>query len=174
MATEQDRTLGALKIALQMEIDGKEYYQKVAKDSSNKLGRELFQALAMEEDIHRQKFEEIYSTISHKKAWPKTDFRPDKGARLRNIFATAIQEMGSNVKTLASELEAIQTAMSMENKTYDFYKSQNTSYDTERELYEALAAEERGHYLVLRDYSEYLTDPAGWFIEKEHPSLDGG
>jgi rubrerythrin len=62
----------------------------------------------------------------------------------------------------------------MENKTYDFYKSQNTSYDTERELYEALAAEERGHYLVLRDYSEYLTDPAGWFIEKEHPSLDGG
>ena len=66
--------------------------------------------------------------------------------------------------------------MDMENKTYDFYKnqSQNATYEAERDFYKALAAEERGHYLVLRDYHEYLINPAGWFVEKEHPSLDGG
>ena len=33
---------------------------------------------------------------------------------------------------------------------------------------------EKEHQLVLLDYYEYLKDPAGWFVKKEHPSLDGG
>ena len=176
MVTEQDKTLEALQIAIQMEIDGKEYYQKVSQRSDNQLGRELFQSLAAEEDIHRQKFEEIYNTIGSRKAWPKTDFQPDGGRKLRTIFARATEEMDSNIKAPATELDAIQTAMDMENKTCDFYKSQgkNAAYEIERDFYEALAAQEREHHLILLDYYEYLKDPAGWFVTKEHPSLDGG
>ena len=50
-----------------MEVDGKEYYQKASRQSSNKMGKELFQWLAGEEDKHRQRFEEIYKTIKAKK-----------------------------------------------------------------------------------------------------------
>ena len=176
MVTEQNKTLEALKIAIQMEIDGKDYYLKASQESSNELGRKLLQSLAAEEDIHRQKFEEIYNAIRDKKAWPVTDFQPRGGRGLRTIFARATEEMGSNVKTLTGELDAIQTAMDMENKSYDFYKSRgkDAAYDVEREFYETLAAEEREHYLVLLDYYEYLKDPAGWFVKQEHPSLDGG
>jgi len=176
MVTEQDKTLEVLQIAIQMEIDGKEYYLRASQESSNELGKKLLQSLATEEDVHRQKFEEIYSVIRSKKAWPTTDFQPDGGKRLRTIFARATEEIGSNVKAPATELDAIQTAMDMENKTCDFYKSQegNAAYDTERGFYETLAAEEREHHLILLDYYEYLKDPAGWFVKKEHPSLDGG
>ncbi len=105
-----------------------------------------------------------------------TDFQPDGGKRLRTIFARATEEMSSGIKPPATELDAIQTAMDMENKTYDFYKSQggNATYDAERDFYETLAVEEREHRLILLDYYEYLKDPAGWFVWKEHPSLDGG
>ena len=176
MQDEQVKTLAALQIAVQMEIDGKEYYQKASQGSGNQLGKELFQSLAAEEDLHRQKFEEIYSVIQRKNAWPKTDFQPDKGERLRSIFAKAIEKMGSNVKAPATELDAIQTAMDMENKSYDLYKNQGQAavFDTEKDFYETLAAEERGHHRVLLDYYEYLKDPAAWFVKKEHPSLDGG
>ncbi len=176
MESEQDKTLEVLQIAIQMEIDGKEYYQKISQSSANQLGRELFKSLSAEEDVHRQKFEEIYEAIRSKKAWPETDFQPDGGKRLRTIFAGATDEIGSNVMALATELEAIETAMDMENKTYDFYKSQGkiATYDAERGFYDALAVQERGHHLVLLDYYEYLADPAGWFVTKEHPSLDGG
>ena len=176
MVTEQDKTLEALQIAIQMEIDGKEYYLKVSQESSNELGKKLLQSLAAEEDIHRRKFEEIYGAIRNKNAWPLTDFQPDGGKRLRTIFAMVIEKTGSNIKALATELDAIQTAMDMENKTHDFYKSQSKSatYDTERDFYETLAAEEKEHHIVLLDYYEYLKDPAGWFVKKEHPSLDGG
>jgi len=176
METEQNRTLAALQFAIQMEIDGKEYYKKVSQSSSNRLGRELFQSLAAEEDIHRQKFEEIYHAIGSKKAWPETDFQPDKGKRLRTIFAQATETVDSNIKVLATELDAVKTAMDMENKTNDYYKSQSqtVTYATERDFFELLAIEEREHYLVLLDYYEYLKDPAAWFVQKEHPSLDAG
>ncbi len=176
MVTEQDKTLEALQIAIQMEIDGKEFYLKASQESSNELGKKLLESLAREEDTHRQKFEEIYSAIGSKKAWPTTDFQPDGGKRLRTIFAKTTEEISSNIKAPATELDAIQTAMGMENKTHDFYKSQgrNATYDTERGFYETLAAEEREHHLILLDYYEYLKDPAGWFVKKEHPSLNGG
>ncbi len=176
MVTEQDKILAALQIAIQMEVDGKEYYLKASQESSSELGKKLLASLAAEEDIHRQKFEEIYDAIRNKKTWPKTDFQPDGGKRLRTIFARATEEMGSNIKTLATELDVIQTAMDMENRGYDFYRSQggNATHTAERDFYETLAAEEREHHLILLDYYEYLKDPAGWFVTKEHPSLNGG
>jgi rubrerythrin len=176
METEQDKTLEALQIAIQMEIDGKKYYLKASQESSNELGKKLLQSLAAEEDSHRQKFEQIYDTIRKKKVWPVTDFQSDGGKRLRTIFVKAIEETGSKIKAPATELDAAQTAMDMENKTYDFYRSQRekATYDAERQFYHTLAGEEREHHLILLDYYEYLKDPAGWFVKKEHPSLNGG
>jgi len=176
MVAEQDKTLEALQAAIQMETNGKEYYLKVSQKSSNELGRQLFQSLAAEEDIHRRKFEEIYNAISNKKAWPVIVPRPDAGKNLRTIFARVTEEIGSTIEIPATELDAIQMAMDMENKSYDFYKSQGekADYDADRNFYQSLAAEEREHHLILLDYYEYLKDPAGYFVKKEHPSLDGG
>ena len=178
MVTEQDKTAQALQIAIQMEIDGKVFYLQASQESDNELGKKLLQSLAAEEDIHRQKFEQIYYTIRNKKDWPTTDFQPDGGKKLRTIFARATEEMrsSSNIKAPATELDDAQTAMDMENKSYDFYKNQskNTSNKTERDFYDIMAAEEQEHHLILLDYYEYLKDPAAWFVKKERPSLDGG
>lgn len=59
MVNEQDKTLEAIRIAIDMENDGKEYYQQASQESSNEVGRKLLQSLALEEDIHRQKFVEM-------------------------------------------------------------------------------------------------------------------
>ena len=176
MATEEDKTLQAVRIAIQMEIDGQEYYTKASQESNNELGKNLLQTLAAEEDIHRQKFEQIYDGIRQKKGWPAVALETDRGQILRTVFDRSIEELGSNIEVLATELDAVQKAMEMENKTYDFYKSQgrNAVYDAERDFYEGLAAQEREHHQVLLDYYDYLKDPAGYFVKKEHPSLDGG
>ena len=176
MVSERNKTLEAVQIAIQMEVDGKEYYLKASQVSSSELGKKLLQSLAAEEDIHRQEFEDIYDAVRSKKAWPTTDFQPDGGKRLRTIFAKATGEISSATKAPATELDVVQTAMDMENKASDFYKSQGekATYDAERDFYKALASEEREHHLVLLDYYEYLKDPAAWFVSKEHPSLDGG
>ena len=64
----------------------------------------------------------------------------------------------------------------MENQSYDLYKTEAASAAsvTEKDFFEALAAEERGHQIALTDYLEFLQDPADWFTMKERHSLDGG
>jgi rubrerythrin len=176
MTNEQDKTIQGLRTAIQMEIDGKEFYLKASKESKNKLGKKLLESLSREEDNHRRKFEEIYNAIKNKRGWPKVDFQPDGGQKLRTIFARATEEVSSTDKSPSTELEAVQTAMDMENASRDFYTNQAkiATYDTEKEFYENLVSEEKEHYLILLDYYEFLKDPAGWFTVKEHPSLDGG
>lgn len=175
MTSEQDKTLEGLKTAIQMEIDGKQFYLKASQESGNELGKKLLTKLAAEEDFHRRKFSNIYNAIKAKKGWPSVDFQPDGGSSLRTIFARAIEKMDSGARTSKTELDSVETAMGMENKTFDYYVRQGAaaSHGAERNFYYAVAGEEKEHYLILLDYFEYLKDPAAWFVQKEHHSLDG-
>ena len=176
MKDEQVKTLEGLRLAIQMEIDGKEYYQKASHESDNRAGKELFEWLAAEEDKHRQRFEKIYETINNQQSWPETEINPEKGKGLDTLFSQAMNMAVPGSKASFAELDIIARAMDMEDRTRDFYEAQgiNAVYDAERRFYEALAVEERSHYLVLVDYREYLIDPEGWFRKVEHHSMDGG
>ena len=176
MAQEQDATLEGLKTALQMEIDGKEFYLKASKTSQNKLGKELLKKLAAEEDAHREVFKNIFNKIKNKKGWPEVKFKPDGGKGLKTLFAEAVKKMDNNVNAIPAELDAVKTAMDMENKTLDFYRgrSAKTTHEAEKQLYDAVAIQESEHHRVLLDYYEFLKDPAAWYVQKEHTSVDGG
>ena len=176
MTKEQDKSVAALEKAIQMEIDGKEYYLKASEKTGNELGKKLLQSLAAEEDIHRKIFEDIFENIRNKQGWPRKEFHVDGGRALRTVFANAIDNMDREVKSMPEELDAVQTAMVMENKTYDFYKKQGkkAAYDAEKLFYNALAEQEEEHHRILLDYYEFLKNPSAWFVQKEHHSLDGG
>jgi len=173
---EREKTLAVIKTAIQMEIDGKAFYLKAGNLSGNELGKKLFENLAAEEDIHRQVFEDIYHAISTRQNWPETSFHAESSQDLKTLFAQAIEKMGTEVKADQTELEAVQTAMSMEDKSQDYYKTHGeaATYPAEKELYQKLTAQEAEHKLILSDYYEYLVDPAAYFVQKEHTSLDGG
>jgi len=173
---EARKMVGILQDAIRMEVEGKEFYQQASQKSSNRLAKELFQRLAIEEDEHSKKFEEIFQALKEGQDWPDVKPPSAKGKQLKSIFAEATKEMGSEIKVAEPELKAIKTAMDMENKTHDFYYSwsERSTFPVEKRFYQALAAEERGHYLALLDSYEYLTDPVGWFTVKERWTLEGG
>jgi rubrerythrin len=176
MATDQQKTLEGLRMAVQMEIDGKEYYLKTSQNTSNKMGAKLLHSLSKAEDVHREKFIKIYESIRDKNAWPKTTLRANAGKTLHTVFSAATQRMADKTKPLAEELDAVQTAMKMENKTLDYYTKQaaKASSEIEKSFYKAIANEEREHHLILLSYYEFLSDPTGWFTKAEHHSIDGG
>ncbi|MBE0431397.1 MAG: ferritin family protein [Dehalococcoidia bacterium] len=175
MEDEQARTLEVLQSALNMEVQGKEFYRKASQESSNRLARELFERLADEEDLHRQKFEEIYAALQRGQNWPDIEPPRDHGRKLKSLFAEATAALGGKIEVAESELEAIELAMDMEARSYKLYHSrgEESAFPAERRFYEALAAEEQGHRLALVDSYEYLKDPAGWFTRSERWSLDG-
>ena len=121
MTTGQEKTTQALKYAIQMEIDGKDFYLKASRESGNELGKKLLESLAQQEDYHRQKFEQIYETIRKSRNWPVVDFKPDGGKTLRTIFAEETNNPTTKIKVAQTELDAVQKAMQMEDKSYDLY-----------------------------------------------------
>lgn len=175
MKGQAEKTIQALETALQMEIEGKEFYHKAGQASHNPLAKKLFLRLAEEEDVHIEKANEIYGAIKSKAGWPEreTTFKHEKS--LRSVFREAIEGMDREVKTSSSEIEALKVAMNMEDRSYSFYRSRDeeAASSAEKSFYQALTAEEREHYLTLLDSYEYLTDPQSWFTKKEHWSLDG-
>jgi rubrerythrin len=175
MEDEQARTMKVLRLAVQMEVDGKEFYQKASRRSSNKLAKELLRQLANEEDIHRKKFEEIYKALKRSQNWPDVEPPFEKGKKIKSLFAEASKALGTRFKIAESELEAIKAAMDMEIRSYNLYHSRSaeSTMPAEKQFYKNLAGEERGHHLALLDSYEYLSDPTGWFTRKEHWSLDG-
>jgi rubrerythrin len=175
MESEQARTIKVLQLAVQMEVDGKEFYQKASRKSSNKLAKELFRQLANEEDIHRKRFEEIYKALKRGQNWPDVEPPFEKGKTIKSLFAEATKALGSKFKVAESELEALKAAMDMEIRSYNLYhtRSAESMPPAEKQFYKTLAGEERGHHLALLDSYEYLSDPTGWFTRKEHWSLDG-
>jgi rubrerythrin len=175
MISERDKTLEGLQVAVQMEIDGKEFYLKASRDSSNDMGRKLLESLSVEEDLHRQKFEKIYQALQQKKSWPSVEPASEFNQHLKTLFARQAEEIGTSIIPLSTEIEAVETAMDMENKSYDFYKSRskNASYPAEKDFYDIIAAEETVHHRLLRDYYDYLKNPVQWFQQKEHPLMDG-
>lgn len=165
----------ALKTALQMEVDGKEFYQKSGEKSYSPLARTLFQHLAEQEDIHYKKIKEIYEAVTRKQGWPEEETVLKHEKSLRNVFREAIEDMGKNAKVASGELEAIKIGLKLEDQSYSFYRSRDkeaTSH-AEKAFYQVLTAEERIHYLTLLDSYEYLSDPQGWFSKSEHWGLDG-
>ena len=175
MKEQAERIARALETALQMEKEGKEFYQKAGQSSDNSLAKKLLQHLAEQEDVHIQKINEIYQAIKRTAEWPEkeTTFKHEKS--LKSVFREAIDSMDKDAKASSSELEALKTAMNMEDKSYSFYRSRDAEAVTpaEKSFYQALTAEEREHYLALLDSYEYLTDPQGWLTKDEHWGLDG-
>lgn len=176
MTTEQTKVLNALQTAIKMETDGKKFYLKASEQSSNDIGKKLLKTLAGEEDIHRQNFEAIYEALRNKKGWPIISVKPEPSKRARTVFKEAAGNLSKTTKTLASEIGAVQTAMEMENKSYDFYHAQLKTADSDaaKSFYKALCTQEKEHHRLLLDYYEFLKDPAAYYVKAEHPSLDGG
>jgi len=74
---------------------------------------------------------------------------------------------------MPTELDAVQTAMTMENKTYDFYvsRSKEAAYNAEKDFYEAVASQEKEHHRVLLDYYEF--SESGGLVRPEGTPLPG-
>ena len=171
-----ESTTQALEIALKMEKEGREFYLKAGQKSQNELGQKLFRSLADAELEHMEKIKQIHAALTGTTRWPEGETSFAKGKLPHTIFAEALDNLGRLVKATSDDLEALRTGMDLENKGLLFYldRSGQATSSGEKQFYQALVAEERGHYLLLFDSYEYLTDPQAYLVRKEHHGLDAG
>jgi rubrerythrin len=169
---ESAKVLEILDKALQMEIDGREFYLKASEESKTPLAKSLFAKLAEEEIEHQTAIQTIYEAIKSGNHWPDAKITHTHSAE--NIFSAALKDPHQE-KGATDDLEAVRIALKMEEKSFALYKKRADEAESGDEVafYKALAFEEQKHIASLQDTEEYLTDPEGWFMKKQHITLDG-
>lgn len=174
MTKVQEYMLKALKEALQMEVDGRQFYQEAAKKTKNEGVRQILEYLAESEVYHIKKFTKIYESLQKDPTWTEelAEFKPPHVEPYACVLAMNKAEQGGAAK---EELEPLRTGLKMEQCSIDYYTklAKETNIPLARRFFMSLAHEERGHYLMLLDMHNYLTDPADWFYVTEMSMVDG-
>ena len=162
----------ALKIAIDMEKRGYDLYMSAAKKTSNKLGKETLDAIAVKELDHIaaiQKFSsDIDAAIGAVNPAPKENY-------IKPIMEKLCNELETKIKPDSDLEKAYEVAMDFEKQSYDFYKrlADKAKDPQTKRFFEFLMGEENTHYELLQETLEYLNRPADWFKEQEKWIVEG-
>lgn len=178
MTNKNAGVLKMLKTALEMEEAGKGFYEKAAATCTNELGREMFSSLMADEIVHMQRIQEIFESIQGTEKWTKEwEKIHSKGhSDLRKVFGEFTKKHGPHVKADSADIQALSVGIDLEQKAITYYEDhlKTATDEIERAFLKKMIVEEHKHHEILSDTKLYLTDPAAWFVESEHSSVDGG
>jgi rubrerythrin len=176
MTETRDRFTRMLCTAQEMEEKGKAFYDKAMSTSENPLGKEIFRLLIEDEIVHLERIRKISDSLTRDQNWSE-DWKKlqcpyqDLGQVFRDLTSQYRRAgiAGSN------DLEALKLALDFERRSVEFYENQLAQAidPLEKAFLVQMILEEKGHSRTLQDTQYYLSDPEGWFIEKERAGLDG-
>ncbi|MFC1559944.1 ferritin family protein [Candidatus Margulisiibacteriota bacterium] len=163
---------GSLQAAISMEQKGYELYKSAADKTSNKLGKEILEAIAKKELDHIAAIEKFSSDIG---AATKSINPKNKEDYILPIVENLRGELEDKVKSDSDLAKAYEVAMGMERESYALYKKLlgEAKDPKAKKFFEFLMGEETTHYELLQETLEYLNHPGDWFKEQEKWIVEG-
>ncbi|MBS3764095.1 MAG: ferritin family protein [Planctomycetes bacterium] len=160
----------AIQLARKMELDGIGFYDDAAKKAGNPQAAQLFKSFSKDEERHLK----IVSKVAEGMG-VDVDQMPMPADEIKTVFSTAGQEIAVEAEVSASEREAIEMALEMEEKSYKLYAdaAKNAGTADQRAIFERLSQEENQHYSILENTREYLDENEQWNLSEEWGLLMG-
>ncbi len=174
MDNEPRGVLSILTNAIEMELEGKEFFAEVAAKARNQRTRETFMSLVKQEQRHVDILGEELRRIEKGMVWaaleemkrsaptyPKMSvFRDKKFTRLK-------------FDPESGELEALRVGIDVEKKSIEYYRAAGSQAGEPkaREVFNWLVGEEAGHLTILSAEFEYRTR-SGFYYDTPEFSLE--
>ena len=175
MATKKGLLL-SLCDAVELERREEEFFRKAAEEAADWSVRALFSLLAEEEARQRAGLEAMVRQIENGKDLAQAcSLSLGEPRDPLSYFKDVARERGPWAEKDAGLEEAVSAAIDLERKSVRFYgeRASKAGDPEEKDFFKRMVEEERAHYLSLLDMHYYLTDPEGYFMEKEKRGLDG-
>ncbi|MCX7944255.1 MAG: ferritin family protein [Deltaproteobacteria bacterium] len=167
-----DEFIKILQKALELELNGFDFYRKMSSSSKNRLVKKLFLHLAKEEKLHYQRINHIAKSLASNKRIFRKDIKLGKieGRIFDEIFSDYEDD-----KEYKAEVEALKTAEKMEKGSIKHYQNALTKTNDPliKEFLSRLIKEEEGHLISIVDSIEYLKSPEDWHQRHERSMYDG-
>jgi rubrerythrin len=164
---------GALKMlssALELEERGEKFYIEAIRKCKNEMGKEIFAMLRKDEVVHRQRIRNIYESLNAGHGWTEEWKKLEvEHGDMKSLFARLAKKSGKNIRAQASDLDALEVGVDLEQRSIKFYKEhlEKSSEALEKNFLNRMIKEEYSHFEALNDMLDYLTDPESWFMKKE-------
>ncbi|MGD1995756.1 MAG: ferritin family protein [Anaerolineae bacterium] len=160
MNPEITAAVNALKIAIQTEREGRQFYREAARKTQDPKGREMFASLAQDELAHERILNERLEGLERQgewqagadQEWPAADL-PSEGIP---IFSR--ERIARDVRQYTYELSALRMAYLLERDAVTFYTraAEETDNAVGKAMFEELAEWERNHQRILEQEYDFL------------------
>ena len=154
--------------AMQMEKDGKKYYDDMSQKTTNPGFKTILKRMADAEVKH---YKVLLAMQKNEKAEFDTD--TEMFTHAKNVF-TKMKEEGKELNSEASEIDLYQQALEIEKKSHKFYieKADEEHDPHKKETILKIAAEEKDHCVLLSNMIEFVSKPESWLENAEWYHLD--
>ena len=153
----------SIQTAIQMEKDGFSFYQKAAAQTSNDMGKSIFEGIAKDELLHLEVFQKLFEDNVGKSEW---DDLVDSSKKYQDlsIFPKDLKAVeGANPDT--NELDALRIAMDSEKEAIDYYTViwENSDDDEVKKIIDVIIDQEKKHYFLLEQEFSHLSNTGYWY-----------
>jgi rubrerythrin len=150
MDKQTEEILQGLKIAIEAELTGHEFYKNAAKSTSDPMGKETFKRMAEEEMGHFNYLRHQYQSVLEKGDYDvsKKLMKKEYSHAKNPIFS---EEIKNRVKESHFEVSALTIGMKLELDAVNFYRScaQKAQSEDAKQFYNELAEWEQDHFLAF-------------------------
>lgn len=163
----------ALQTALDNEEKGHKIYEETSNTTKNPIVAKTFRYLADQELIHIEEIKELIQKLNNGK---DIELKGDKLKDTQTFFKTTVKDFKEETQLSDDDLKAHETALSLEQSSYDFYKEQSEKAEKEevKNFFKFLMVQENAHYELISKAYDYIKDPTGFYTEEEAWMVDGG
>ncbi len=158
-----DDVKNAIKTAIQMEKDGYSFYKKASAQTSSEMGRDIFESLAKDEQLHLEVFQKLFEDKIEKSEWNNLVNSSKKYAEI-DIFPQDLKQLeGANPDT--NELDALEIAMDSEKNAIDYYGDikEKSKEEIIRQIFNEIFEQEKNHYSILQEEFDHLSKTGYWY-----------
>lgn len=156
----------ALRIAINMEKEGKVFYTALAENAKDSGVKEIFAKLAQDEEDHMDTFQRIYDSLPspQEQIYAGEDYTADE--YLKHLVDTGVFTRKDSAKVLAlqikSDVDALKIGIQAEKDAILYYREviQHTKNDDGRKAFEQLLNEEKTHLHLLAKQMTLLKESA--------------
>ncbi len=159
--------------AVEMEAQGKEFYERASARMRNPRAKDMFTSLVRQEQMHIDILEGQLSRLAHDKAWaPLKQLIKEASAPKASVF------QDKDIKKIeldpgAGELDVISLGMTIEKKSVEYYRDAGAKATDKnaKKILNWLVAQETGHLTVLQAEYDYRTR-SGFYMGEPEFSLE--
>lgn len=153
----------AIKTAIQMEKDGFSFYKRAAAQTESEAGRDIFESIAQDEEVHLEVFQKMFEEKIGRDEWDDL-VNSSKKYQDIPIFPKDLKSVeGANPDV--NDIDAIRMAMDSEKEAIDYYTEIWTTItdDEVKKIIDKIIEQERNHYYLLQQEFDHLDSIGSWY-----------